>query len=346
MDLGKKDPERLRMRRCFDIARLGIRTVKTNPMVGAIIVRNNMIISEGYHQNFGGPHAEVNAIRSVTKEDLLHSSIYVSLEPCSHHGKTPPCVDLLLDSGIEHCVISSIDPNPLVKGRGVEKLRTGGMEVTVGINRPIGHELLRPFMIQQKYQRPYIVLKWAQSLDGFLGLRNQRTKISSPVSDRLVHKWRTEADGIMVGSQTVIIDKPKLTNRLYYGKNPVRVIMDREGRISVSAPIWKDQVKTFYFTNTERKFSNPLIETFVLHEGKEPLFQVFSQLHHSNIGSVLVEGGPTLLKACMDQDLWDEARVIISPICLKSGIPVPVITADLTHRQQVGRDEIHFYDRR
>ncbi|MBK8506377.1 MAG: bifunctional diaminohydroxyphosphoribosylaminopyrimidine deaminase/5-amino-6-(5-phosphoribosylamino)uracil reductase RibD [Saprospiraceae bacterium] len=343
MDLRKKHLERLRMRRCFDIARLGIRAVKTNPAVGALIVKGDTIISEDYHKNFGGPHAEVNAISSISSRDLAHSSIYVSLEPCAHYGKTPPCVDLLMGSGIDHCIISSIDPNPLVQGRGVEKLRSGGIKVTEGINRLIGQEVLRPFKVQQKFKRPYIILKWAQSLDGFLGRKNERIKISSPVSDRLVHKWRAETDSIMVGSNTVIIDNPHLSNRLYFGENPVRVILDRQAQISPSAPIWTDQIRTFYFSNRKRKFHNPLIESFVLNEVKEPLLQLFSQLYRLNIGSVLVEGGSTLVRACMNQDLWDEARVIISPVNLNHGLNAPALATDPARRQQLGRDQIAFY---
>ena len=345
MDGERSQPDELRMRRCFDIARLGISDVKTNPMVGAMIVKGNKVISEGYHQYFGGPHAEVNAILSTRDSDLKDSSIYVSLEPCSHHGKTPPCADLVIDKGLERCVISDIDPNPMVCGQGIQRLRSAGIKVSSGIGLSLSKEILKSFFIQQKYRRPYIILKWAQSRDGFVGKRNQRTKISSPVTDRLVHKWRSESDSIMLGSQTVRIDQPQLSNRWYFGKNPIRVILDRSNQIEDSASIWKAPIRTFYFTNNIRKFSNPLIESFTLSAVKEPLGQIFSHLYDCNIGSVLVEGGPTLLKACMNLQLWDEARVITSRTCLIDGLTAPAISGDPTLRQQIGCDEISLYYR-
>ena len=223
------------IRRCFELAKLGIGNVKTNPMVGSIIVHNGKIIGEGYHKRYGEGHAEVNAVKSVKGEDkhlLNESTIYVSLEPCFHEGKTPPCVDLILGLGIPKVVISAVDPNPKVAGKSIEKLRNHGVEVISGVLEKEGRFIARRFFHHFMTKRPYVILKYAQSKDGFLSQMNKQIWLTNPYSKRLVHKWRNEEAAILVGTNTVKVDNPSLTNRLWFGNSPVRLIIDRNLKLT------------------------------------------------------------------------------------------------------------------
>lgn len=338
--------DNLFMRRCFDLARLGSGQTKTNPMVGALIVKDNKILSEGYHQFYGGPHAEVNAINPLSATNLSDTTLYSSLEPCSHYGKTPPCADLIIKHQIGHCHISNIDVNKQVRGKGLARLRNHGVEVVSDICQKEGEALLNRFAIQQKLKRPYVILKWAQSRDGFMGKQGERVKISGPVTDRLVHKWRNECDGIMVGSNTVIVDNPHLGNRLFYGLNPARIILDRKGRISPHAQLWKSPLTTYYFTspsNTARTQGG--VRPIVVPDTEEPLSWMLTKLYQMNIGSILVEGGPELLSRFLQLELWDEIRVITNPTLIYNGLRAPNITRPISIKYRITDDEIAIYQR-
>ena len=331
------------IRRCFDLARLGKSGTKTNPMVGAVISKNDVIVAEDYHKNFGGPHAEVLAIRQMRDQILSDFIIYVSLEPCVHHGKTPPCTDLLIEKRIKECVVSTRDINPQVCGRGLQKLKEAGTIVYQNILATEGKELLRPFTTQQRRSRPFITLKWAQSTDGFLGRKGMRTKISNALSDRLVHKWRAEQDAILVGTNTVLIDDPSLDNRLYYGKSPIKVCIDIRGRIPPEAKIFNPPSPTYYFSprrhpNTELVTNIDLTDT--------SLGSIFRELYKRDIGSVLVEGGTRILQSCLQEGLWDECYVITSPKKLGSGIAAPLIPQFPTQTISMREDRIYQYIRK
>jgi diaminohydroxyphosphoribosylaminopyrimidine deaminase / 5-amino-6-(5-phosphoribosylamino)uracil reductase len=334
------------MRRCLDLARLGIPQTRTNPMVGAVLVKDNKILSEGYHQSYGGPHAEVNAIVPVSDQDLRDTTLYVSLEPCSHQGKTPPCADLIIDHQIGRCRISVIDPNPRVSGSGLARLKNNGVEVTTGICQKPGETLLAHFIIQQKFHRPYVILKWAQTRDGYLGKPGQQFKISNSLSDRLVHKWRSESDGIMAGSQTVVVDDPHLGNRLFYGSGPARIILDRKGSIPPEAKIWKAAEPVYLFTSAGTSSVNhPGVRKIELEAQVEPLASILATLYKLNIGTVLVEGGPTLHQSFIQQDLWDETRVITSPGILGGGLPAPLLPGQPVQKFHLAGDQISIHRR-
>ncbi|MCB0669441.1 MAG: bifunctional diaminohydroxyphosphoribosylaminopyrimidine deaminase/5-amino-6-(5-phosphoribosylamino)uracil reductase RibD [Saprospiraceae bacterium] len=329
------------MRRCFDLARFSANKVKTNPPVGALIVRGQEILSEGFHERFGGPHAEVNAIKSLSDEAIRQSDIYVSLEPCSHYGKTPPCAQLLVEKKIRACHISQIDPNPVVSGKGIDMLTNAGIEVWTGISPDEGAQLLRPFDIQQKCKRSYVILKWAQSRDGFMGMIGKRTKISSPLSDRLVHKWRSEVGAIMVGSNTVVVDDPQLGNRLYWGSSPTRVVLDRTHKISDSARILNEpEIPTLYYTSQRRQSENSAFSTVIIPQG-EGLAFILKDLYQKEFGTVLVEGGTKLISHFIEAKLWDEIRIIENPAILNEGVKAPSLPMGKRRSWQLGEDRIH-----
>jgi len=291
MAKSTKMEEEKYMRRCIELAKNGLCNVSPNPMVGAVIVCDGRIIGEGYHIRCGEAHAEVNAIRSVKDESLLkRSTIYVSLEPCSHYGKTPPCADLIIEKQIPRIVIGCQDPFSEVAGRGIQKLRDAGREVTVGILEEECQSLIRRFITFNTLHRPYITLKWAESADRFIDI--ERTSgmpliLSSPLTSMLVHKKRAEADAIMVGRRTALLDNPSLTVRNWYGHNPIRVVLDR---------------------------------TLSLHN---PLKQIMEALYQRKIQSLLVEGGRQLLQSFIDNELWDEAYIEKCPSRLHSGVKAP-----------------------
>ncbi|HRS53852.1 MAG TPA: bifunctional diaminohydroxyphosphoribosylaminopyrimidine deaminase/5-amino-6-(5-phosphoribosylamino)uracil reductase RibD, partial [Bacteroidales bacterium] len=246
----------LYIRRCFDLARLGMGKVAPNPMVGCVIVNGNKIIGEGYHQEYGGYHAEVNAINSVIDKDLLKTAVlYVNLEPCAHYGKTPPCTDLIISSQIPKVVISNVDPFEKVAGKGINKLRAAGISVIVGVLKQDGKELNKRFFTFCEQKRPYIILKWAQSLDGFIDKeRNSNEKLKGPTwitgdfFKKVVHKWRAEEQAIMVGTNTAINDNPKLTVREVPGKNPLRIVIDRVLKLPHNLNLFDSSTPTLVLT--------------------------------------------------------------------------------------------------
>lgn len=337
------------MHRCIDLARNGKGRVAPNPMVGSVIVHNENIIGEGYHMQYGGPHAEVNAINSVrNKTHLPESTLYVNLEPCSHTGKTPPCSDLIIENKIKKVVIGIIDPNSLVAGKGVEKLRKAGIEVKVGMLESECYELNKRFFTFHKLKRPYIILKWAQSRDGFLDIiRNAGTPIgpnwiSNPISQILVHKWRSMEQAIMVGTNSIIYDNPGLNTRLWPGSSPLRITFDREGRINSSAKIFDKSTPTLVFTT--KKFKNSVNLEFVQIDFKNhDLKPILDNLYKRDIQSLIVEGGEQLLQSFIKQQLWDEARIFKGDKDFKNGIRAPYLHANYKSFKKILDDSLVIY---
>lgn len=319
------------MARCIQLARCGKGHTRPNPMVGAVVVYDGRIIGEGYHRKAGEAHAEVNAIAAVKDEKLLeNSTLYVSLEPCSHWGKTPPCASLILQKKISRVVVGCLDPFPEVSGRGVGMLREAGVEVVTGVLEKEAWELNKAFMTLHTENRPYIILKWAESADGFIdrrggGASEAPARLSSPESFRRVHRLRSEVGAIMVGTTTALLDNPSLTVRLWAGLSPLRVTIDRAGRIPAAYHLLDGAVPTLVFTAVEPPMAHKNVD-YVQADFSCPLLpQVMAELARRNIDSLLVEGGAQLLTSCLEAGLWDEARVETAPVCLEGGVKAPVI---------------------
>lgn len=337
------------MHRCIDLARNGKGRVAPNPIVGSVIVHNDNIIGEGYHMKYGEPHAEVNAINSVHNKLLLpESTLYVSLEPCSHTGKTPPCSDLIIEHKIKKVVIGTIDPNSLVAGKGIEKLRKAGIDVVEGVLEQECYELNKRFFTFHKQKRPYIILKWAQSRDGFLDtIRKAGTPIgpnwiSNPVSQMLVHKWRSVEQAIMVGTNTIIYDNPRLNTRLWPGPSPLRVIVDRNGRIKKEARVFDGSVPTIVFTPKRFKNSENL-EFIQIDIKNRDLKPILDHLYAREIQSLMVEGGEQLLQSFIQQNLWDEARIFKGEKDFKNGIKAPYLHATYKSFKKILDDSLVIY---
>lgn len=320
------------MRRALQLARLGRGSVHTNPMVGAVIVHNGRIIGEGFHRRYGEGHAEVNAVASVSAADaalLPESTIYVTLEPCSHYGKTPPCSKLIIDKGIRRIVVGSLDPFPEVSGRGIRMLREAGREVVTGVLEKECLELNRQFMTAHTRKRPYILLKWAQSADGFIDrirtADEQPQQFSTPLTAALVHQLRSEYNAIMVGSATVRLDNPSLTVRLWHGNNPLRVVLSRDGNLG-DCRLLNDGMRTVVFTSAPAANLPETATVIPLEHPEEPLPEIVGKLYSQmKINSLMVEGGSRLLTEFIKAGLWDEIRVEQSPVRLKEGIAAPSV---------------------
>ena len=316
------------MARCIQIARNGLTNTPTNPMVGAVIVHNNMIIGEGYHIKYGEPHAEVNAISSVKNEQLLkESTIYVSLEPCSHYGKTPPCADLIIEKGIRKVVIGCKDPFPLVAGRGIEKLKNAGIEVITGVLENECKELIKRFIVFNREKRPYIILKWAQSADGFIDIKRKGglpVILSTPLTGMLSHKYRAESSGIMVGKNTARLDNPSLTTRNWFGNNPTRIVIDSNLDLDSSLNIYDNKVKTIIINSIKDGLEGNITFSKV-NFNKNIIPEVLEILYKEKIQSVIIEGGSLLLQSFIDYNCWDEAFIELSPIKLEDGVKAPII---------------------
>lgn len=318
------------MFRCIELARLGMGDVAPNPMVGSVIVHEGKIIGEGFHQEFGGPHAEVNAIKSVKKKELLReSTMYVSLEPCVHFGKTPPCSDLIISCQIPHVVVGSVDPFVKVSGKGIEKMRSAGIRVETGVLEKECLELNRRFFIFHQQKRPYIILKWAQTLDGYLDvdrsfpeLYGKPTWISNELSRRIVHRQRTEEAAILIGTNTVLKDNPSLTVREWSGKQPVRLVLDRQNRLPDRLHVKDGKVPTVIFTEIEVP-SRPNLEFVRLDFHGDVIAQIQQYLYEKELQSVVVEGGQQLLQSFIDREAWDEACVYIGHYWFGKGVRAP-----------------------
>lgn len=316
------------IRRCIELASNGLCNAAPNPMVGAVIVHNGKIIGEGYHARCGEGHAEVNAIRSVKDESLLkESTIYVSLEPCSHYGKTPPCADLIISKGIPRVVVGCIDPFSQVSGRGIQKLRNAGIDVTVGVLEDECKNLIRRFVTFNTRKRPYITLKWAESADGFIDINRENGSpvvLSTPITSMYVHKQRAEHKAILVGRKTALLDNPSLTTRNWYGANPLRLVIDRTLSLPSNLKLFDHTTPTLVFTEKEKAVEENL-EYITLDFSKDILPQILTVLYERKIQSLLVEGGTTLFQSFIGSGLWDEIFVEHSAKVLGEGVKSPVI---------------------
>ena len=330
------------MQRALELAERGKGQVRPNPLVGCVIVHNEKIIGEGYHQQYGGPHAEVHALASVVKPALLpYSTVYVSLEPCSHRGKTPPCANLLIEKGIKSVVVATLDPNPLVAGKGVQLLQDAGIEVAVGLLEQEARWQNRRFFCQQEKYRPYLILKWAQTQDGFLARENFDSKwISGTQSRQLVHQWRGEEQAILVGKNTALHDNPRLDVREWTGSNPIRIVLDSKLELPANLQVFDQQIPTLCY-NTLKNETLPNLEWVKLPELS--LEALLSDLQRRNIQSVLIEGGGHVLQQFLAAGLWDEARVFTSPITFEHGIAAPTFTQVPAESYAVGEDQLDLY---
>lgn len=333
------------MRRCLELASLGMGNVSPNPMVGAVIVYNGRVIGEGYHRQYGEAHAEVNAIKQVTEkysdhaELLGRSTIYVSLEPCAHYGKTPPCADLIIKHHIPKVIIGCRDPFEQVNGRGIEKLLAAGIEVETGVLEDECKWLNRRFFTRVQKHRPYVILKWAQTADGFFApMDRSQFWITGTESRKLVHRWRGDEDAILVGANTVTADNPRLNVRYGNGKPPKRIIIDRNLKLSNTLNVFDQSVETLVFneikTGIEGKNKYIALEDFDNYVPQYILYQLYLQ----DIQSVIIEGGAFTLNSFIQAGLWDEARVFTGKAGLRAGINAPAITGIVTDRITSGED--------
>lgn len=342
-------PDERFMRRALDLAPLGLGAVSPNPLVGCVLVFNDKIIGEGWHQRYGEAHAEVNAVNDALARFgeteaarlLAEATAYVTLEPCSHWGKTPPCADLLIRHRLRRVVVCNADPNPLVSGRGLQKLREAGINVQTNLLAAEGRWLNRRFFTNQEKKRPYVVLKWAESADGFMAKPDfGAVQISNPLSRQLVHKWRGEEDAILVGTRTARYDNPQLTAREWPGaRNPVRVVIDRLVTLPPVLRLFDGTAPTLCYTTTEERESEGVAFVRLDPEG-EFLPQLLADLHRRRLGSVLVEGGAATLQSFLESGLWDEIRLFRSPVSLGMGIAAPRPRGHLVSREDVLGDEL------
>ncbi|WP_460672951.1 bifunctional diaminohydroxyphosphoribosylaminopyrimidine deaminase/5-amino-6-(5-phosphoribosylamino)uracil reductase RibD [Larkinella ripae] len=334
------------MARALQLARLGRGHVSPNPMVGCVIVHNQRIIGEGWHRQYGGPHAEVNAVRSVADESLLpESTVYVTLEPCSHFGKTPPCADLLIEKKVRKVIVCNDDPNPLVAGQGLAKLRAAGIAVETGLLAAEGRDLNRRFFTFIERQRPYLILKWAETADGFMAPGNLRPiPISGLLSRQLVHHWRTEEDAFLIGTNTARYDNPQLNVRLWSGRNPVRIVIDKHLTLPPSLHLFDGSQPTLVYSTVPPKVEKSgLITSVALNPDADFLEQLFADLYERKIQSVVAEGGAVLLESLLARGLWDEIRVFKSRNVLGEGLAAPKIRGRLMESERIGDDWLMTY---
>lgn len=336
------------MHRCLQLAKLAKGEVAPNPLVGAVLVYNDRIIGEGYHQQYGQPHAEVNCIASVKEEDrqfIKDSILYVSLEPCAHFGKTPPCADLIIKEKIKRVVIGSRDPFELVDGKGIEKLRAAGIEVETGILEKECLEINKAFFTFHKQHRPFVLLKWAQTGDGKIAaLGNDRLLITNEKLNRLVHKWRSEVQSILVGTNTALLDDPELTTRFWPGQHPVRLVVDLNLRLPSSLKLFDGKVKTIIF-NLLKFHEGDNLNFYKVSNDIGLAGQILNALYHLNIQSVLVEGGTQMLQSFINEDVWDEASVITNEsLIIGNGLSAPQLqNHQYTGSEQFQTDRINWY---
>lgn len=330
------------MQRALELAELGRGAVSPNPLVGCVIVYEDKIIGEGYHAKYGESHAEVNAIQSVKNPALLpEATVYVSLEPCAHFGKTPPCANLLIEKQIKKVVIAVVDSNPLVGGKGVEILKNAGVEVITGVLEKEARRQNRRFFTVMEKGRPYILLKWAQTRDGFVARKDFSSKwISNPSSRQLVHKWRAEEDAILVGKNTAKYDDPSLTTRDWVGKNPLRLVMDSNLELPLNLKLFDGTVPTVVYNliHSKKEAGVEWVKLEQMH-----LEEVLQDLQERKIQSLLVEGGSTLLQKFINRELWDEARVFTGNTIFEEGIAAPVLSMPPAESLFVIEDQLMTY---
>lgn len=336
------------MQRCLQLARLGAGYVAPNPMVGAVLVHQNRIIGEGYHEQYGKAHAEPNCLDSVREADrhlVAESTLYVSLEPCAHFGKTPPCADLIIRHKIPRVVIGCRDPFEAVDGKGIEKLEAAGIEVITGVMEAACKELNRRFFTFHTRKRPYIILKWAQSANGCLaGAAKERISISNELTNRLVHRWRSEEQAIAIGTNTALIDNPSLTTRLAKGPNPIRVLLDKELKVPATAAIYSEEAETLVLNHQREEKTGSTRYIKLTREEPVP-DQMLRILQGHGVISIIIEGGTQLLQTFLDSGNWDEARIITNPrLVIPNGYLAPVLNGgELQETRVSGSDNIHIY---
>jgi diaminohydroxyphosphoribosylaminopyrimidine deaminase/5-amino-6-(5-phosphoribosylamino)uracil reductase len=342
------------MNRCIQLAKLGAGYVAPNPMVGAVLISEDQIIGEGYHQKYGDAHAEVNCVNSVKEENkslIDKSTMYVTLEPCSHYGKTPPCADLIIKNKIKKVVIGCIDVYKEVAGKGIQKMRDAGVEVITGVLEKECMDLNKRFFTFHQKFRPYIILKWAQSTNGKISGNasplesgfGKRIFISNEYSNRLVHKWRSEEAAILAGTYTIMHDDPLLTTRLWPGRNPIRIVIDKKLILPPVLKVFNNEAKTIiYNTIKDSTLENPV---YIKLDNENFMEQLLDSLFEMNIQSILVEGGPKTLQSFIDNSLWDEARVITNEkLVIENGSAAPQMKDFILEKQErYFEDVISFY---
>jgi len=343
--------DQIYMQRCLDLATLGEGNVSPNPMVGCVIVSNNKIVGEGYHQKFGEAHAEVNAIKNVfdnyngTAEELLkEATVYVSLEPCAHFGKTPPCADLLVKHEVKKVIICNTDPFASVNGKGIEKLERAGIIVETGLLAEKGLLLNKRFFTRISKQRPYLILKWAQTSNGFFAPVDKSQKwITGKIAKDLAHKWRSEEDAILVGKQTALVDNPRLTNRTGTGKNPIRILIDKNLSIPTNYNLYNNEAKTIIFNEVKTDVIGNM--HFVQMEDMHFYLaqKIAFQLYLMDIQSVIIEGGAVILNQFITSNLWDEARIFTGGVEWENGMQAPKIIGNITEEYKLGPDTLTIY---
>ncbi len=336
------------MIRCCELAEKAKGNVAPNPLVGAVLVHDGVIIGEGYHQQYGKPHAEVNCINSVSKNNeilISQSTLYVSLEPCAHYGKTPPCSDLIIKHNIPKVIIGCRDSFKEVNGKGIEKLQNAGVEVMVDVLKEKCYELNKRFFTFHTQHRPYIILKWAQTADNKIAFNsNERLFISNEFTNRLVHKWRSEEAAILVGTNTAMFDNPSLNNRLWGGNNPVRLIVDMNLRLPHDLNVFNNQQKTILFNSLKyQQQENTLY--YQVTKDVNLVHQILNACYQMNIQSILVEGGVKLLQSFIDENLFDEVRVITNEeLVVKDGLPAPSLKSiKLIAEEKIFNDKIEYF---
>jgi diaminohydroxyphosphoribosylaminopyrimidine deaminase / 5-amino-6-(5-phosphoribosylamino)uracil reductase len=330
------------MRRALELAEWGRGYVSPNPMVGCVIVHEDMIIGEGWHKEYGGPHAEVHAVNSVENQALLsESTVYVTLEPCAHWGKTPPCANLLVEKKVKKVIIAAVDSNPLVGGKGIEILKNAGIEIETRILEKEARWQNRRFFTQIEKQRPYVILKWAQTQDGFVARENFDSKwISNSQSRQLVHKWRAEEDAILVGKNTAAYDNPRLDVRDWVGKNPVRIVLDSKLELSHELNLFDQSIPTLIF-NTVKSGTKDNLEW--IHLPQITPEAILEELHSRKIQSLIVEGGSQVLRQFIESGLWDEARVFTASAQFERGISAPKLNQNPSEILSIGTDRLDIY---
>ena len=335
------------IKRCLEISKLGIGTTRPNPSVGAVLVVDDRIIGEGFTSPYGGNHAEVNAISTVRDSSLLATAtMYVTLEPCSHFGKTPPCADLIIKSEIKKVVIGCIDSNVLVAGKGVERLQNAGCEVIVGVLEKECKAHHKRFFTFQTKKRPFIILKWAQTLDAYVAPKNRAIQapvwITNEASRQLVHKWRSEEQAILVGTTTVLDDNPGLDVRYWNGENPVRIVIDKELKISTNLKVYDGSVKTIFINGRSTSVKGAIF--FEKINFLKPIaIQICAVLFKHNIQSLIVEGGTKTIQTFIDENLWDEARVFSGEVHFNDGLNAPILDVIPTNEENIKGDILKTY---
>lgn len=333
------------MHRALELASKGLGEVAPNPMVGCIIVRDNQIIAEGYHEQYGSAHAEPNAIKKVSDELLRESTLYVTLEPCSHFGKTPPCADLIISKGIKKVVVGNLDTNPLVSGKGIQKLKDAGIEVEYGVLDKECRELNKRFFTFHEKKRPYIILKWAQTQDGFISRwpvpeMKEDNWITGKESKELVHQWRSQEKAILIGYNTLINDNPLLTTRLANGKNPIRLVLTRTIDLQTDLNVFNADAKTIIFNPVKDDVKNNI--EFVKIDWNNKAQDVLDYCFKNNISSIIVEGGTNTIYNFMNTNAWDEAQVFVNPTKkFEHGVTAPEINLNHTTPISVGNDLLY-----